>query len=1068
MASLVAPALARETNIWQSVGGSYDGKWSEVGHWSLGRLPAGDDYIVFDGDHSDNELSYAVEVDGDYSVGGELCIGANDVTRPHALTFTGNGSVTFSLAGVNHNVRCCSGGVTFSGPSFSFKTANHVLLFSPVTVKDGANLNFTGPIAFWHWQAALTVDADGRVETQWIQVRTGQNSGGLTVNAGGSFVCRGKMIHDFPSGTLATRAFFIDVNGGDVWCQDLDFSLRGIDTVTVRNGGWLCVWKSVAFSDRSSQLSVDAGSNFLEPSNVTQGDATYALMTNRRHVVVSCLKYNAVDGQRFRQRGTFCFSILNNATANKPMYIDCERLVFDGTAQPIAWTTLRDVHFYGPMEIRATADVTSYSNENGSRYCHGPVVVDTSDWVLPSYKRKIVIRGLASEDGSLDLTVRGGGTFETCQRSSYNSMRSCRVAADTSLILQDRSSFANYGKKVEDWGPLTAETLVLESGAKVSFKAGQNFICASKWQIDESANIAVNVPSDMPANIWAVPILQDIDSKPLPNAFTNRITLSGSTSGWSLKNEQGQITLWREPTVAVGAYSNPNGKEYEWQGGTADSGIYKFSIAGNWVDATDIAEQRKFTFGASHCTDVLFDNVPGSFTTIGQFCFQTNAVRSFFVDAANQATFQSALDKEVAIENYSAVPQVLACGMRLRMPNNATSNRVVKTRGTGPIVFSHSRADGTTLASNWQATGTDGNVTHHFKVTVDGDVRVGCGMDANRNLGLVLAPQSFLFPCYRTCLTILDGGNIQFPKQNDKMTFGNVYSSLRVSAGGQLTFPTEAHYYCWSANPAAIIVDGTLNIGTRLTGGCARQSYGGTGTINIAREIQPNGCSTLFMFGDTLQVNVFSNRWPSEGKTLGSAQLATALGAVSGTPTFHVPTDWVYGPTVASPTTVLSSRAMRLENEAVATIDPSGGIATINDCVTGNGTLAITNGTLRICAGFLNDMEDELSFWARKGATLEFTASQSFGSLTLESGSTLKMPPTGTIALDGDARIDGATVDFGNPSTMSGWQTLIMARGRIIGTPAVAEEEFKLRTVKTSQGYALQRKRFGGILIIFR
>ena len=1062
----ILSASARETNSWQAVDGSYDGKWSEVGHWSLGRLPAGDDYVEFDGDHSDAAMSYTVEVDGDHLLEGEFCVGRDGKNaRKQGVTFSGSGSVTFVGTIAEHSIRYYAGGVTLDGPSFSFKTpASKITLFTPLTVKGGSRLDLSGMLTFWHWISALDVEAGGVVNVQTVVVRTGDTSGGLTVGKGGSFVCRGNLIYGFNS--TSAKPFAIDVDGGDVWCNQLRFNLsnRDVDTVTVRNGGWLTAWKGVAFTDRAKQLSVDATSHFLEPSDVTQGDATYALMTARRHEVVSCKQFNAVDGQTFRQRGTLCVSKLKNNSAAKPMHIDCDRLVFDGSSQPIDWTTTREVHFYGPMEIQATADVKTYTNENGYRHCHGAVVVNTADWVDPATKRTIVIRGFASADGSLDLTVTGGGTFETCQ-SQYSvgsSMRSCRVEADTTLRLQNRAAFSQYGQSVTDWCALTTEKLILEDGAKVVFNAGLNYVCASKWQVDGTACFEVTVPNNVPADVCAMPILQDLDSKPLPSEFLNRIVLSGSTSGWSLKNEYGQITLWRDPSTAVGIYSNPSGSEYEWKGGTVDAGLYKFSKTDNWVDASSIGERKKFTFGASQYADVLFDNIPGVATTVGQFCFQTNAVRSFFIDGYNQATFQSDLDHAMAVESYSAVPQVLACGLRMVVSND-TTNRTLKTRGTGPIVFSRYKADGATAARTWLAKNND------FKVTVDGDVRVGCGMNAadeEKRFGLVLSPRNTIYPCYRTCLTVIDGGNLLFPKQKDGLKFANPGTTLRVSKGGQLTFPTEAHYYCWEDTPAAIIVDGTLNIGTRFTGGCARIAYGGSGTINIMREIQPNSKNTLFAFGDALQVNVSSNRWPSEGRTMGSAQLATAIGAVSGSPTFHVPAGWVYGPTVASPQRSLADRALRVENGAEAVFEPNGGTATLDDCVTGFGTVAVTNGTLFVKAGLLNATEEDLGFKAQRGATLEFADSQSFGSLTLENGATLRMPATASLSLEGDASLDGATLDVGAQGTA--WRTLITAKGRISGTPTVLGEGVKIRTVASASGVSLQAKEKTGLVLTIR
>ena len=52
-----------DANFWQAVDGDFNGKYSEVAHWSRGHLPNAGEDAVFE----NQAVPYTVEIDGDYS-----------------------------------------------------------------------------------------------------------------------------------------------------------------------------------------------------------------------------------------------------------------------------------------------------------------------------------------------------------------------------------------------------------------------------------------------------------------------------------------------------------------------------------------------------------------------------------------------------------------------------------------------------------------------------------------------------------------------------------------------------------------------------------------------------------------------------------------------------------------------------------------------------------------------------------------------------------------------------------------------------------------------------------------
>lgn len=200
----------------------------------------------------------------------------------------------------------------------------------------------------------------------------------------------------------------------------------------------------------------------------------------------------------------------------------------------------------------------------------------------------------------------------------------------------------------------------------------------------------------------------------------------------------------------------------------------------------------------------------------------------------------------------------------------------------------------------------------------------------------------------------------------------------------------------------------------------------------------------------------------------------------AGAPTVRVPTAWTYG--AASGVTATSTagdRAFALENGAMAILDPQGGTATLNEAVSGEGTLAITNGTLVLNAA---STADGATVAVSGGAKLQINADQTLAGLSLATGATVTVSSAvtldslvaagATIDLEsnqalkftGDANVQD--VEFACGSLSGVWRTLVRAAGAIVGAPAHAER-YNYRT-KTVDGVALLQVRCPSMMIIFR
>lgn len=1027
-------------NYWQAVDGDYNGRWGDAAHWSEGHVPTDGEFATIDPtrDAPSTVVAFSIEVDADYTADTLVVGDPNNVARKTSVTFTGSGSVTCSGTS-GHLFRACTS-ITFDGPSFSLGGNGNVLNYTPLTVKNGSTLYLNWNLIFWKTNHRLTIDEGGTVSVRNLEFNNDQNNKNITVNAGGRFICRGQFV-PYSGSDSSALVFGLVINGGDAQIGEL--KLTRAAAYVQMSAGSLYLVNGPTLCD-VSQLRITGG-KLRYGFDVLQdtSDPLYAIAQN--YDWNGCRVFKATNDVTFTYHDTFYVSQLRISDSAHPARIDCDRIVFDGANNPFAfqYSGNRLMHLYGPTDLHVNGRDLSNGFNNHYINCHGRVTVHTEDWSDASVKRTVAIRGLGSADGTLDLVVTGGGTFKYGQVWSYETMRSFTVEAGTALILGNRD--AKISNSTE-WGPLVAERITLEKDVTVAFTAGEQHIAASTWSIDPSVRITVTIPETYTSQNVALtsggfPVLQDLDSKSLPNGLLSQITLAGNSEGWSLVNENGQISVVKIDSSLLGTFG-----EFEWLGGSGAN----WSTTANWNGCTP-AQFQAHVFGVSENRTVNFDSCgPAGGSTVGSIEFKESAGRSFQI-GGNQTTFSAS----PSIKSSSCVPQVVATGFRW-----TGGSRQVASYYGGPIVLAAS-------SRSWEV---KGGYVGTFEYV--GDVRTSNKLCSNVG-SLSSGANRVQFPSHRTCFTVLDGGSMTFSKQ--VVEFSNDNSTLRVSKGGTLSFTgANGAIYSWARHPASIVVDGVLNVGPTLRGGYD-QVYRGSGALNLNGGATPYRASSRVRVADALTVNLPSD-WATS--VSGSESLALALGASAGSPVLRVPTTWSYGvPAGVATTTTADARAFTLENGAVAYLDPQGGTATINETVSGEGTLAITNGTLVLnaatdsetvkvaaCADSIvaiaaNQRLAELSL--APGAKATVAAEVTLDQLSA-AGAQIDLGSTQMLKMTGDVDVSG--VDFVATTATGGWRTIVQAAGSITGTPA--NPRLAYRMVAESGRTLLQASKAGMMIFI--
>ena len=1053
------------TNYWQAVDGSYDGKWSETAHWSLGHLPQNGEYAMFaawgqEGCPADKSYAYTIEVDGNYSAD-VLWFGVNGLTSPESVTFVGDGTVTFSgasrTADRNANNYFCnlSGGILFDGPSFDVRVGSP-MSYSTITVQNGSTLTQVDH-TMWSGNARLVVKTGGTVHCTGNLTYGGIAQTESVVVDGGCLKVDGQLGE--ADNRNKTRKFNVVLKGGSAVFAKIYFErgtesldiLGGVCTIStllnltdkydvgnasirIATGGRLCLnCKDVRIPDEAKQLKLEGGEvEFGYIFNSADDALPTRLMRSDGLAAVVCQSIWTPGYGEVVSKVPVVVSSFKNAydnSGNQSLWIP--KIVFTGgTAAPFGWTSSRDSHIHGPVTIQATADMNHVDN-NCYNYFYDRVVFDTRDFYDPSVTRRLYIRGVTSGEGSLDLVARGGGTVRIDPCYGFNTYHSVMVETGTTLELGNRPSAA-IGSAASDWSTLVTESFGMGTDAKLNFNPELQTVQASTWAIDPTATITVAAPTK--AEYGAFPVLQDLESKVIPADVLARIVITGNESGnWTLKNEKGQITIYREyPEATIGASGYTTGINWEWVGG---DGVM-FTNVNNWVKEGSpmyMEQDMKHHFGSSRNSQVYLLNkmyrptVPDwqGCSTKGMVFLET-AVNSYFIYGGVRCTFNG------MVENNSGVPQELGISGRWWSPTCFTKTEA-------PIVWTF--ADGTGHRNaNFEAADANG------RFICNGDIRFGASMTHPQ-----LEMSAFTYPGSFSGFTVISG-SVTFGRQKNAINLRK--SNLRVASGGTLTFAkNDANGASYTLSDACtpVVINGTLNINAPMVGGI-NQFYRGAGEINIA-DPRPGEASSRMEFGGTLSVA------PQKWETVVSGKSsAIALGARH-TPTLVVPDGWTYGPASgAEAVATAGERAFVLHDSNTVVSVETMGKATFADPVYGPGELRAKTGTVVLSGSW----QTSTKFTCESGASLAVRGNLEVGSVDVPTGAAITCAENASLQASGSVVIDGV-VSVDNAKR---WWTVIRA-AKISGAPKVAEG-YKCRIVMAEGLECLQVKEISGLSVVIR
>ena len=1006
-ACMTFTAFAATINWKADDNGSWSGDFGDVKHWEGGVAPGSSDVAFFP---ATSPKVFTVTVNANYSIG-SICLEHYD-SSGRTVTFSGSGKITATQSGqVNYIRRYCH--AIFDG--VSFQSNGESLHYGTAEVRTGSTFTYSRNFYLWEPDAKLIVDG-GTCSFQQIVCSGSSLRGGI-------FVKSGSLSATNLLGNYADKPLVLEVSGGTAEFNKLAMTVAG-GKIKLSDGTLKVKADAVDALNVAADVDVSlTGGTFVSGHSVTDQrfyatDGADVEIASTRFVMVTNGTVTAKSKGALTARGFY-----NGSTADCVIHGTFPRIVFaypDGHFY-VTSGNARNFYLYGPTIIGTKCNMIYNSGASTSyTYVKGDFTVDTLDYADRTTPRTIWIRGLHPLDGEATLTVTGGGTFQTLQSFSYDSFKSVTVDNGTTLALLDYAPATSV-----DMGPLVAETFTMKPNSALTLKAGANFVQAKTFAVDPAATITVEVPSTF--TIGAAPILQTTDQT-TPSVSLSQITLTGSTSGVLLKNENGQVTIYKSGTVD-GTYAS------EWIGG---GGNNSFSTAANWYSGTLPASTDTIYFGASTVTDPTFGAVASGATTVKGYLFRDTATETFTLTTSG-STLQDFFVDGTAFHagTWSGVPQIITGGIRM---------------DGWLITFGSRRMAPLILGGDGSYTWT--NAKKYIRTC--GDVRLNKNGFTGSGFIFYTADKT---PYSR--LTILPGVSATFSAQAEKIDYtGYRAGGMRVETGATLTFGNgSGAFYRWEREPSKHVVYGTLNIQAPLYGG-VKQTYGGTGRLNIA-TVKSGTAASRVQFADGL--NVYPGDWTT---VTSDADNPVAITAIGGTPTIHLSSNWRYG--VASGVTTASaaaSRALEVQKGAELTLDAGGHTATIDEDVSGEGTLVITNGTLAVNSTAASDVTLKVA----ANGTLAMSDDLNFGSLEMESGSAVSFANGKTVNLSGSADISGATVVL--PPGMSGqrgWKTVLVAADGVNVSGCTLPPGFEMRTENVTGGVALQLRYLHGVNIIIR
>jgi hypothetical protein len=292
---------------------------------------------------------------------------------------------------------------------------------------------------------------------------------------------------------------------------------------------------------------------------------------------------------------------------------------------------------------------------------------------------------------------------------------------------------------------------------------------------------------------------------------------------------------------------------------------------------------------------------------------------------------------------------------------------------------------------------------------------------------------------------------------NQTIYFGSGSTSFYVHKGGVLEFQDGGTgFYRWSVVPAKHVIDGLMSVKVPFMGG-KNQAYGGEGTLAIARN-EPYEAKSSLIMQDSITLDLSSD-WLTVAE---GADYPYSLEAASfSTPTLKLNGDWKYGPEVdMSSQTDASSRALTIGRSATLTVDAGGYSAIFADPVVGDGTLSITNGTLKLQGEVGNGVTVKLM----DAGALMVEGDMSIGKLEAAGGA-LKYKVGSVLEcsqIDDTSKLE---FDF-EGGTPGSWTTVLVSSSPI--NAEIANGGLETRVLTGSEGYILQCRKDIGFHFIVR
>ena len=980
-ASLACLAANAATINWQPVNGDWSGDFGDPNHWDSGAVPGSGDDATFP---ASSPREFTLTVNAEYTV---HKIAFVDAARK--VTITGTGKISTVYAGSLANTIGRYNHVVLDGASFH--SGYQLLHYGTLEVRAGST--FSNGDTFYLWEPNATVIVDGGTCTfRTIYCNDTSVNGGVYVKNGSLTSDKGM------TSTKAGRPAVLDVSGGTVSLKSLTMSIAG--SRLSLSGGALTITDT---SDGALNVAADAEVSLTGGTFSWQHDLSdprfYA--TDGADVDIGTKQVMVTNGPVVAKSAGALIArgFRNGSVANS---------FIDGTFPKIIFTypdgyfwvdsgSYKRFCFNGPTTIGATCNmIVNLGHTLSHTLFKGDITVDTLDYRDRTTKRTICTRGLHPTDGEATLTVTGGGTYQVLESLSYNSFKSVTVDDGTTLTLLDRPANVEYG-------PLVAESFTMKANSKLALNAGANHVQAKTFAIDPSATITVTVPSTFTTG--AAPILQTTDQT-TPSVSLSQITLAGSTEGVLLKNENGQVTVYK-PGSIDGTYAT------EWTGAGADN---CFSTAENWYGNALPNSSQIIYFGASTVTNPRWGVIAGGGSTVGGYLFRDTATETFSYSSNGETMRDYLVDGTILhVGTWAGVPQFVNGSLR---------------RDGWLLSFGARCAAPLVLGGNGTYTWT--NSKKYMRIC--GDVRLNKNGFTGSGFDFHSTPTT---KTPYTRLTVLPGTTATMSSQVDDFAVGS--AGVRIETGASLTFGNgSGAFYRWAAEPAKQVVNGTLDIQAPFYGG-VKQTYGGEGRMNIA-SVKSGTAASRVQLADSL--NVYPGDWTT---VTSDADNPVALTAIGGTPTIHLASNWRYGVAAGVATSsVAAARALEIEKGAVLTLDAGGNTATIDEDVAGEGTLVITNGTLAVNSTAASSVNLKV---AAEGV-LALPNNLNFGSLELMPGSAI-MPPA----------------DLKN---RRGWQTVLVAADVVAASGCALPVGYEMRTETVEGGVALQLRFVrGGTLVVW-